>query len=220
MEKSFWLKKWENNEIGFHYLNVNELLLSYFDKFTLPKNPKTLVPLCGKSVDLLFFAKLGHFVTGVELSEKATNSFFQENGLEFVKTSVGSFNKYQSNNLKLEILQGDFFELDQKTIDPFDFIYDRASLIALPEDMRKIYAKKILNVSKKGTQILLITTEYDHPTLLGPPFSVSEKEIRYLYQENFEIVILERLEKQLENPKFIEAGVKNPARVVYKLIRY
>jgi thiopurine S-methyltransferase len=92
-------------------------------------------------------------------------------------------------------------------------------MIALPLDMRISYSKIMENIAPKNCQILLITTEYDYPELIGPPFSVTEAEVRDLYSNNFEISVLERLEKGIENQRFIELGVKNPARVVFKLIR-
>jgi thiopurine S-methyltransferase len=218
MEKSFWLKKWEENEIGFHYQDFNDLLTAHIGKFNL-KNSNIFVPLCGKSLDLIYLSQLGKQVIGVELSEKAIKSFFAENKLGFETRSDGPFKRYSCKELKIDIFQGDFFELNPDNIGKVDFIYDRASMIALPLDMRISYSKVIGNIAHKNCQILLITTEYDYPELIGPPFSVTEAEVRDLYSNNFEITVLERLEKGIENQRFIELGVKNPARVVFKLIR-
>lgn len=219
MEKSFWLKKWEENQIGFHVDGFNELLLAHLDSFNLQKGSNVFVPLCGKSLDLIYFAKLGHRVIGVELSEKAVNSFFAENKLSFEKKKDGIYNRYSCKEIKIDILQGDFFELDSQLIGTIDFIYDRASLIALPSEMRGNYTKIMAKITKPNSQILLITTEYDHPELIGPPFSIKEDEVKNLYKDKFEIIVLNRLEKEITGPVFQAAGVNTSSRAVYRLIR-
>jgi len=219
MEKSFWLKKWEENQIGFHTETVNDLLLAHLGKFNLQKYSNIFVPLCGKSLDLIYLENLGHRVIGVELSEKAVNSFFTENKLSFETKIEGDYTRYSCKDLKIEILQGDFFELNTNLIGPIDFIYDRASLIALPGDMRARYSKIMADITKTNSQILLITTEYDHPEIIGPPFSIKEDEVYRLYKEKFEIIVLERLEKEIASTPFQEKGVKTASRAVYKLIR-
>ncbi len=79
MDKSFWLKNWEENQIGFHQSEFNALLVSHIDKFKLNKGSTIFVPLCGKSMDLIYLANLDCRVVGLELSEKAVNAFFTEN---------------------------------------------------------------------------------------------------------------------------------------------
>ena len=140
MEKSFWLKKWEENQIGFHNNEFHPLLVSHLGKLGLKTPSRIFVPLCGKSLDLIYLASLGHQVIGLELSEKAILSFFTENKLDFEKKVHGPYNRYSCKNLNIKILQGDFFQLTTDYLGPIDFIYDRASLIALPSEMRKPYS--------------------------------------------------------------------------------
>ncbi len=47
----------------------------------LAAGSRVLVPLCGKSVDLLWLVGQGCDVTGVELSEIAVRAFFAEAGI-------------------------------------------------------------------------------------------------------------------------------------------
>ncbi len=69
------------NQIGFHLSEFNELLLAHIEKFKLKKDSTIFVPLCGKSIDLIYLAKLGCRVIGIELSEIAVNAFFMENSI-------------------------------------------------------------------------------------------------------------------------------------------
>ena len=55
-----------------------------------------------------------------------------------------------------------------------------AALIALTPDMRSRYAAH-MNTLTQGARQLLITLDYDQSLLAGPPFSVSEAEVRSLY---------------------------------------
>ena len=54
----------------------------YWTQVTGGSEGTVLVPLCGKSLDMIWLAQQGHRVIGVELSDVAVESFFSENGLE------------------------------------------------------------------------------------------------------------------------------------------
>ena len=83
------------------------------------------------------------------------------------------------------MLCGVFFALPDVKFDAFDWVYDRAALIAFPQQMRKRYARVMTDKLPSGVGMLLITLEFEG--LEGPPFSVPESEVRALYGERFEI---------------------------------
>ena len=56
--------------------------------------------------------------------------------------------------------------------------YDRAALVALPEPMREQYIAQCKMLSEASSQILLITLEYDASRMQGPPFSVTDQQVR------------------------------------------
>jgi thiopurine S-methyltransferase len=60
MEKEFWLERWERQEIGFHQNEVNPHLLQHWQELNLEGNKGVFVPLCGKSLDLLWLREQGH----------------------------------------------------------------------------------------------------------------------------------------------------------------
>ncbi|MGD8547546.1 MAG: thiopurine S-methyltransferase, partial [Thiohalophilus sp.] len=68
MEPDFWHERWENNLIGFHSNEVNPYLRTHWSKLSLEPAARVLVPLCGKSLDLIWLAEQGYQVVGVELS--------------------------------------------------------------------------------------------------------------------------------------------------------
>ena len=178
MEHKFWLEKWQKKEIGFHRDDFNPHLIENFPLLNLSHGSHILVPLCGKSLDLVWLSKQGHKVTGVELSPMAVSSFFQECHLEYRICKAGNMTKYITRDDQLTIIQGDFLQLNRCDLDPVDAIYDRAAMIALPKQMRGDYFNKLKELMPKNGQQLVIALEYEQEYVDGPPFSVSETEIR------------------------------------------
>ena len=194
MNNTFWKNKWLKNEIGFHQEDFNKHLVKYIHKIS-SKDKSCFVPLCGKTKDLLYLSKYFSTVTGVEVIEKAVHDFYKENDLS--AEQEGS--KYSCGNISL--YNEDI--LTYNNDNSFDVIFDRASLIALPENLRKNYFKKIKSLSiAKGSKILLISIEYIDPKeKLGPPFSVPKHEIEESYKER-NIEILEESILENFNSKF------------------
>jgi len=136
MEPKFWQERWARNQIGFHLPEVNPYLLRYWPSLTLAQGAKVLVPLCGKSLDLMWLASNGYHVLGVELSEQAVDAFFREQNLTPRITWHGVFKVYQAD--LIEIWCGDFFALDAGALADCTALYDRAALIALPPLKRAV----------------------------------------------------------------------------------
>lgn len=216
MEQSFWLQRWEKNEIGFHRSEINSFLGKYGEHH-FNQNSKVLVPLCGKSLDLLWLAKRANLVTGVEVSSKAIESFFVENGLDFRKDTFF----YSHKNIVL--LEKNLFDITVQEAGNPNIIYDRASIVALPTDMRKLYAEKMISLNPD--KIFLITLEYiqGEPSkesgMGGPPFSVTEEEINHLYSKNYNIEKLETFNTLDQEPRFRERGMTSLYEKCYLLER-
>lgn len=81
MDEGFWQRRWARNEIGFHLNEVNPYLRRHWPNLRLAEGARVLVPLCGKSLDMAWLAEQGFAVLGVELSERAVEDFFAEQGL-------------------------------------------------------------------------------------------------------------------------------------------
>lgn len=211
MEAQFWISAWEEGRTNFHQQTYNVKLLEYFPLLNPLKGQKVLVPLCGKTKDLVWLRDQNLHVEGYELYEKAVLSFFQENALAPEFTANDDFKTYFADNIRINV--GDFFKLSQKNT--FDLIYDRASLVALPEEMRKSYAKILTEVLKPGGKYLLLVFEYDQAQMEGPPFSVDANEIHRLYQDQFTIKLMESERPPLEGSRF--EGLHSLRQKVYIL---
>ena len=110
-----WLGRWDQGRIGWHEAAGNEGLKSHWP--VLPDGSSVLVPLCGKAPDLLWLAKRGHVVVGVELSDIAVAAFFAEHELEFNRESCGTLDRYTAKNYPITVYCGDYFSFQSATFD-------------------------------------------------------------------------------------------------------
>lgn len=208
MELSFWESKWRKGNTGFHMEKGYPGLEKYWGTISLDEKPVALVPLCGKSEDLLFLGSHCTKVVGVEISEIAVQEFLTEHNLEAGTSTFAGFTIYHIKNI--EIWQGDFFKLPAHKLPRIDLIYDKAALNALPPDLRKSYSEKILELCSDQTKILLHLLEYPQEEMSGPPFSVSLKEAEERFGRQFSIEVLEKKQLDLNNYKnFQNRGLRS-----------
>jgi thiopurine S-methyltransferase len=215
MKKDFWLERWEREEIGFHQNEVNPYLCKYWQELHLACDSKVFVPLCGKSQDMLWLRKQGHQVIGVELSNIAVQAFFKENGYTPHHVTRGKFEHCEADGIR--ILCGDFFDLNKDDLAKVSAVYDRASLIALPPEMRERYVRHLVSILPPATQILLITVDYPQPEMQGPPFSVSSGEVEALYRQHAEVRLLAQPDVLAQNPRFQERGLSRLRENIFLL---
>ena len=205
MKRDFWLERWQRQEIGFHQDEVNSHLIRYWNALNPEPGGEVFVPLCGKSRDMLWLHQQGHPVLGVELSPVAVEAFFAENGYTPDMSSSGNFDRCEADGIR--ILCGDFFDLSAADLAGVDTVYDRASLVALPPEMRAQYANHLLDILPAGTRILLITFEYDQTAMAGPPFAVTPEEVHALFGQRAQVEKLETLNILEDTPRFKARGL-------------
>ena len=222
MEREFWVERWELGQILFHQGEVNPGLRELWPTLEVQPAARVLVPLCGKSLDLLWLAQQGHPVLGVELSTIACEAFFEENNLEYTVTSESRAQVYSSpataEHAAIEIHCGDFFELSTPDLQSCGALYDRGSLVALPPEMRRRYATKICSEAPPHFVQLILCVDYDQSEMSGPPHSVQREEIDDLYGAHFEIEEARRQTVDLA-PRFRDKGVTAMQDVAYRLRR-
>ncbi|MBK5939314.1 thiopurine S-methyltransferase [Halochromatium roseum] len=217
MTPEFWLNRWQRSELGWHEDEINRHLAEHWPRLELPKGTAVLVPLCGKSLDMLWLASCGHRVLGVDISPLAAEQFFAENQLKPRIEVRGAFQYYQVDEISVMI--GDFFDLRPQQVAGIAAVYDRASLIALPPDMRPRYVRHLATLLPPGVRSLLITLEYDQSRMKGPPFAVDEPEVRTLFEPNFQVETLSVFDALAESPRFRARGLDVLDERVYQLRR-
>ncbi len=186
MKHEFWHERWEQDQIGFHQQEINHYLTTHWPELGLPDGAPVFVPLCGKSLDMLWLREQGHPVFGIELNRKALEAFFHENDIEPSVNETERFTEYSSEQITL--FAGDYFALTPRDLGEIHAVFDRAALIALPPEMRADYVRQMAGLLRPGAHILLVTMQYQAGALEGPPFSVEETEVEALYGEQFTLI--------------------------------
>ena len=191
MESIFWHKRWEENEIGWHQAETNPLLAEFINELSLVKGSRIFIPLCGKTHDIAYLLSKGYRIAGAELNKPAVEQLFIELGIEPNISKIENIDRYSAENI--DIFVGDIFELSRETLGSVDAIYDRAALVALPDEMRTKYRSHLLKITDVSPQ-LLITFEYDQNLMPGPPFSISESDVKQYYESSYKLRMLKKVD--------------------------
>ncbi len=214
MHAGFWLQRWQKRQIAFHQHTGNPHLRELWHHLALQPGQPVFVPLCGKSVDMAWLAEQGHPVLGVELSALAVEEFFQEHGLQPQVRDGERFKIYQSGPYTL--LCGDFFALRPEDLAGVAGVYDRASLIALPVNLRRDYVRHLYAILPTAP-VLLLTLEYPEGEMEGPPFSVPEAEVEDLFRAFYAVQRLRVHDALNEAPELRARGLSRLAEEVFLL---
>lgn len=187
MDPKFWHSRWQAGQIGFHEGRVNRMLAAHIGALNLADGARLFLPLCGKAFDIHWLLSEGYRVAGIELSEIAVRELFNEMGVTPEVSQAGPLKLFAGQGA--DIFVGDIFALTADILGPVDAIYDRAALVALPEDIRGQYAAHVARITGTAPQ-LLVTFQYDQTLMDGPPFSLTEAEVRTHYGVAYQISVL------------------------------
>ena len=215
MDLDFWHQRWQANLIGFHQKTVNNHLLGCWPQLQLEEGSRILVPLCGNSLDMMWLLEKGHPVVGIEVSQVAVESFFEENRLSPAVHEERYGRRYVVD--QLELLCADFFSLEPVDIGAVNAFYDRAALIALPPAQRPGYCAQLKKLLGHNISGLLVTLEYNQAEMDGPPFSVPREEVCSLFDTAFTLKQLFQFDALDENQKFRKKGVTQLTELTYHL---
>ena len=217
MDIDFWHARWQANQIGFHQDEINPYLVHYWPSLQLAPQSRVFVPLCGKTLDMLWLLDQGYSIAGNEISQLAVEAFFAENRLTPEIRQEPGFTRWSCD--RIEILCGDFFRLTRSDIGRIDALYDRAALIALTPVQRARYAARIKQMLEPQTPGLLLTLDYEQQQMQGPPFAVSADEVSNLYQDGFSVEQLAHTDIIEAQPQFRKRGLSTLHESVYRLWR-
>lgn len=184
-DNHLWLKFWCDERTDFHQSEINPLLSKFWPRLELPHGSRVFVPLCGKSLDMIWLARQGHEVIGVELSPVAVEDFFRENGLKPAVRQMGKFSSWSDG--RLNILCGDYFALTKADIGNIDTVYDRSALTALPVSIRSLYVSHLRRLVPDTAGIFLLTIEDAAEDATMKQAIGVDEEIGALYSAGFDI---------------------------------
>ena len=198
MQPEFWFKSWQSGgtKTSFHRSDVHPFIQIYTPDYLL-RGQRILVPLCGKDNALMWYRDRAAHVIGIELSSIAIEQFFHEHSLAYIKTDDG---RYEAD--KITIFNRNIFDIKPIEVGKIDLVYDRAALVALPQDLRQRYRHKIDDFMHIGSKCLLITLEFSPYLGATPPFSITPEEVQRYYGDRYTIEHLENAE--LPNHRMVQ----------------
>jgi SAM-dependent methyltransferase len=130
------------------------------------KSPlKVLIPGCGTGYETRLFAERGHDVLAIDFSEVA---------MQTARSHLGP--------LAGLVRQADFFQLREE---PFDLVYERAFLCALPRPLWPQWARRVAELVRPGGELAGFFFFDDNER--GPPFGVSQAVLGRLLGEAFDL---------------------------------
>ncbi len=212
----FWAERWREDRIGFHKDVVNPNLVRHADQFLNPGD-RVFVPLCGKSLDLIWLEREGYQVIGIEVVEKAVIDFHLEQAREYRVVKRPDHERYESGSITT--IRGDALAVDRDAVGDFDAVYDRASFIALPPKLRVEFAQRLTSWIEPGQRMLLVAIDYPQPELEGPPFSVPEDELRRHFEPHFDLTLVDRRDVLDSESRWRERGLTRLEEWVWRLTR-
>ncbi|MCB1483273.1 MAG: thiopurine S-methyltransferase [Hyphomicrobiaceae bacterium] len=215
-DPNFWLERWQKNEIGFHSPDVQPALSKNWPALGIAKGERVFVPLCGKSLDMVWLSSAGYDVVGAELSALAIDAFFSEQGLTPQSRTQPPFEVKSAE--RYELWCGDFFALKKSDVNA-TAAYDRAALVAMPPDMQAAYATKMGELLPAGAKVLLIGLDYDPKEMQGPPFNVPQDRVREMFGENFEISVIDARDGLTKSEHLKKRGITWLEEASYLLVR-
>ena len=232
---------------SFHQAAPHPALIDFFDRLALTPNAedllaqeRVLVPLCGKSVDMVYIAEMQHCsALGLEAVPRAISEFAAEataGGAQVSPTrhlhSTAQHWRFGERGGYVAIAEGDALEFTATRSNLCSAIWDRAALVALRRSDRAAYVAMCARSVKPGSFLLLTVVSHDmmvpaEPAALGgvtpygPPFSLSTADVHELYESNG-FTFREELrceEKLSEEPRWAAKGATYFNEVCYLLQR-
>ena len=201
-----WLDMWEHDEDPvFHFRGVHPSLKTYIGELTGSKEKcRIFVPLCGKSLDMVWLADKGHSVVGVEISQTGITDFFEENSLEYtveetcVAMAPHGVHVYRAKTKDITIFHCSIFQFCTEVAGgKFDGVWGRGTLTAMSfsgeEDMRK-YVDVVSSLLSENGRWMVETFDYEdskREEVDGHTF-VSDKMFHSLFDDKFIVRSLER----------------------------
>lgn len=217
MDHSFWLDRWQKSDIGFHQAAAHDFLARHWPALGVAKGAEVLVPLCGKSNDMVWLADQGHAVIGTELAQSAIDQFFAERTR--APATVAEIGFAVSRAGPYTLWCGDHLALDPGVTRRIGGVFDRAALVAMPHIMQKPYAEKLAGLTPSGVPVLLVSLDYDPSEMDGPPFSISPRRIDELFGRDFHITLLENRDGLNASQNLKKRGLTALQEMAWKLAR-
>lgn len=180
LNQEYWSKRYQNDEIGWDIGHISTPLKAYFDQLN-NKNISILIPGGGNSYEAEY------------LFHKGFKNVFV---VDIAKEPLVNLTKRYPDFPKENLLHHDFFELNET----FDLIVEQTFFCALNPTLREQYVTKTYQLlNPKGKLVGLL---FDAPLNENhPPFGGCKEEYLSLFDEHFQINVMETAHNSIEPRK-------------------
>jgi SAM-dependent methyltransferase len=162
-QPEFWEKRFRENFTPWDAGRVPEALGQFLK--TEPRGQRVLIPGCGSGYEVRAFAEAEHEVLAIDFAPAA---------VERTRQNLGP--------LAHLVRLADFFEFDFTR--PFDLVYERAFLCALPRRIWPGYAPRVSELLRPGGRLAGFFFFDDGDR--GPPFGLKAGELEVLLGKHFD----------------------------------
>ncbi len=169
IKKDYWNDRWITNRKGWDIGYPSPSIIAYMNKF-VNKEARILIPGCGNAYEASALISSGFKrITLIDIAEKA---------VEILREKF-------KDNQEVEIICGDFFELNAT----FDVIIEQTFFCAIDPALRPQYVLKTAELLRdKGKLIgLLFDIEFEK---IRPPFGGTASEYQTLFEPLFNLLQL------------------------------
>jgi len=164
IDKTYWEKRWANNETGWDAGEVTAPLKAYFDQL-IDKNIRILIPGCGNAYEAEYLFNQGFKNTYI---------------IDIAPQALASFAKRVPEFPQSQLICDDFFNHKNQ----YDLIVEQTFFCALNPDLRAAYAKKMHELIKpQGKFVGLLFNIPLNQT--HPPFGGNKEEYEAYFNPFF-----------------------------------
>jgi thiopurine S-methyltransferase len=163
----FWNERYASGKTPWDYGGVPPQLQHYLA--ARPNGGRALVPGCGSGHEIAAFHGAGYDVSAIDFAPAA---------VERAQANLGPV-------LGQRVFLGDFFTYDFAAA-PFDVVYERTFLCALPLDLREKYVARMAQLLRPGG--VLVGLFYLGEDIDGPPYALNAADEAKLFSPRFLLV--------------------------------
>jgi len=164
-KSDFWESRYRDHTTPWDAGKVPDALREYVKRIKI--GSRILIPGCGSAYEAGYLAENGFDVLAIDFSPAA---------VELAMKNLSRFDDI--------VRLADFFEFDYGK--PYDVIYERAFLCALPPRMWPQYAPRTAQLLRPGGE--LAGFFFFRETEKGPPFGTTPEALHALLDRHFELV--------------------------------
>jgi SAM-dependent methyltransferase len=191
----FWEERYLSNTTGWDLNGATPVFKNLAEALV---KGKVCILGCGRGYDAIMLAEKGFEVTAVDFAPSATNAL-ESNARKESKT--------------INILQRDIFSLTDEFKDHFDYVIEQTCFCAIHPNRRMDYVGLVENILKVNGKLIGLWFPLDKNLEEGgPPYGVTENQIKSYFKVNWTI------EKEEFSKLSIESRKNREKLIIFKKI--